>query len=98
MRLIKSKEFLHFKESIFENLHRIFGRIATPGLISETDDTSKINILLNVISAAWISKELRAFESGVSVVKLNGDNSHQEKERITKLFKQGYISIINRPT
>ena len=45
------------------------------------------NIQLN--SAAWLSKELKKFGSPVAVFKLNGDNSHQEKERVTKLFKEG---------
>ena len=40
-------------------------------------------------SAAWVSKELKRFESSVKVAKLNGDNSFLEKERITQLFKEG---------
>ena len=42
----------------------------------------------NLLLAVWVSKELKKFESSVKVAKLNGDNSHQEKERITELFKQ----------
>ena len=41
------------------------------------------------IAAAWISRELKKLGSGVQILKLNGQNSHQEKERITNLFKDG---------
>lgn len=36
-----------------------------------------------------MTKELKSINSNVTVAKLNGENSHNEKERVTKLFKEG---------
>ena len=41
------------------------------------------------VLAAWLGKELKKFGSEVVVLKLNGDNSHSEKERVTQRFKEG---------
>ena len=41
------------------------------------------------LAAAWLSKELRRHNSQVLVEKLNGDNSHAEKERVTRVFREG---------
>ena len=45
------------------------------------------------ISAAWLSNELKKFKPELLVLKLNGDNSYQEKERICQLFKSRYIKV-----
>ena len=39
--------------------------------------------------ASWITRELKKLNSSVQVYKLNGENSHREKERVTHLFKEG---------
>ena len=37
--------------------------------------------------AAWLSDELQQFDSDITVLKLNGDNSHHEKERVSTACK-----------
>ena len=39
--------------------------------------------------AAWLTKELKVLTSHVFVLKLNGENSQREKERVTNLFREG---------
>ena len=61
-------------------------------IISLKSGNNKKNLrimLIVLIAAAWISRELKKLGSDVQVLKLNGQNSHQEKERITNLFKDG---------
>ena len=41
------------------------------------------------ILAAWLKRELRKFNKDKDVEKLNGDNSHEEKERVTSMFREG---------
>ena len=45
--------------------------------------------LLSIIVAAWISRELKKLGSSIQLAKLNGENSHGEKDRVSKLFKEG---------
>ena len=42
-----------------------------------------------LLIAAWLRRELLKVDSQVVVEKLCGDNSHTEKERVTKLFREG---------
>ena len=49
-------------------------------------------------SAAWLGKELKRFGAHVRVLKLNGDNSHKQKERVTEMFKEGYKGYISKIT
>ena len=49
----------------------------------------KLNLIYAIIVAAWISRELKKFGSSVQLAKLNGENSHGEKDRVSKLFKEG---------
>ena len=39
--------------------------------------------------AAWLTRELRLWDSNITVGKLNGENSSREKERMSLLFKEG---------
>ena len=47
-------------------------------------------------SAAWLGKELKRFGAHVRVLKLNGDNSHKQKERVTEMFKEGYKGYMSK--
>ena len=66
-------------------------------LVGNVQEPNIVISYLEFLLAAWISKELQKFQSSVIVMKLNGDNSHQEKERITHLFKNGYVKGKSRP-
>ena len=39
--------------------------------------------------AAWLSQELKKWDTSLRVGKLNGENSAKEKERVSRLFKEG---------
>ena len=43
---------------------------------------------MNLITAAWLTKEVKKWSSNVLILKLNGENSHTEKERVSKVFKE----------
>ena len=49
----------------------------------------QLKAIKKYVLAAWLGKELKKFGSEVVVLKLNGDNSHSEKERVTQRFKEG---------
>ena len=44
--------------------------------------------------ASWLTKELKNLRCDKKVGKLNGENSHSEKERVTKLFQEGYGILV----
>ena len=43
----------------------------------------------DVFLASWLSKEMKKLDPSKLIAKLNGENSHMEKERVTRLFKEG---------
>ena len=64
-------------------------------LVGET--WKKKNLENNIYDslASWLTKELKNLRCDKKVGKLNGENSHSEKERVTKLFQEGYdISVL----
>ena len=45
--------------------------------------------------AAWLSQELKKWDTSLRVGKLNGENSAKEKERVSRLFKEGYVAKLS---
>ena len=48
-----------------------------------------IEFPISFFLAAWLKRELVKHNCGLGVEKLCGDNSHEEKERVTRLFRDG---------
>ena len=81
---------LKLKMENFSNFSLYFDYDAFPlcTILTQLWDNIQFETLL--IVAAWLGKELKRFGAEVLVLKLNGDNSHTEKERVTQLFKERY--------
>ena len=58
-------------------------------LVGKIKHTYRLEYFKFVSLASWLTKELKHLGCVKQVGKLNGENSHLEKERVSKLFKEG---------